>query len=93
LASGEKEEVAHEKEESGLSKMLTKIFNKNPNLAKKYLDTLEPIGVTIEFLVTTLASGRKELLECLEDMGVDNMLNRHEIANELAAALPRISTA
>ena len=43
----------HEKKDSGLSKLLTKKFDKTPNLAKKYLDTLEHQGLTIELVQDT----------------------------------------
>jgi hypothetical protein len=68
-----------EEEESGLSKMLTEL-----NLADKYLRKLDSEGVTIKFLnVTLTAGGRKALSEALELLGVDVLLHRLEIANEL----------
>jgi hypothetical protein len=68
-----------EKEESVLSKMLTEL-----NLADKYLRKLESADVTIKFLNETLAAGgRKALSEALELLGVDILLHRLEIANEL----------
>ena len=41
------EEVSREKEDSALSKMLTKKIDKTPTLAKKYLETLEHQGLRI----------------------------------------------
>ena len=72
-------EMVNEKEESSLSKMLTEL-----NLADKYLHKLESEGVSIKFLNVTLAAGgRKALSEALELLGVDILLHRLEIANEL----------
>jgi hypothetical protein len=71
--------MVNEKEESSLSKMLTEL-----NLADKYLHKLESEGVSIKFLNVTLAAGgRKALSEALELLGVDILLHRLEIANEL----------
>jgi hypothetical protein len=72
-------EMVDEEEESDLSKMLTEL-----NLADKYLHKLESEGVSIKFLNVTLAAGgRKALSEALELLGVDILLHRLEIANEL----------
>jgi hypothetical protein len=72
-------EMVNEKEESSLSKMLTEL-----NLSDKYLQKLESEGVIIKFLNVTLAAGgRKTLSEALELLGVDILLHRLEIANEL----------
>ena len=72
-------DMVNEKQESSLSKMLTEL-----NLADKYLHKLESEGVSIKFLNVTLAAGgRKALSEALELLGVDILLHRLEIANEL----------
>jgi hypothetical protein len=68
-----------EKEESGLSKMLTEL-----NLAE-YL-TLEspPQEVDINILKETLKHGGREALErLLEEVGVDKAVHHHRIANHL----------
>jgi uncharacterized protein YabN with tetrapyrrole methylase and pyrophosphatase domain len=68
-----------EKEESGLSKMLTEL-----NLAEKYLHKLESEGVDINDLKETLkCRGDSALERLLEQMGVDKALHRHRITNHL----------
>ena len=68
-----------EKEESGLSKMLTEL-----NLTEKYLHKLESEGVDINDLKETLKRrGDSALERLLEQMGVDKVLHRHRITNHL----------
>jgi hypothetical protein len=72
-------EMVDEKEESGLSTMLTKL-----NLTDKYLHKLESEGVDINDLKETLKHGGRDALErLLEQVGVDKALHRHRIANHL----------
>jgi hypothetical protein len=71
-------EMADEKEESGLSKMLTEL-----NLADKYLHKLNSEGVDINDLIETLKHrGDSALERLLEQIGFDKALHRHRIANE-----------
>jgi hypothetical protein len=68
-----------EKEESGLSKMLTEL-----NLADMYLHKLKSAGVDINDLKETLESrGDSALERLLEQEGVDKPVHRHRIANHL----------
>ena len=72
-------EMVDEKEESGLSTMLTEL-----NLADKYLHKLESEGVDINDLKETLKHGGRDALErLLEQVGVDKAVHRHRIANHL----------
>jgi hypothetical protein len=70
--------MTDEKEESGLSKMLTEL-----NLADKYLHKLNSEGVVINDLRETLKHrGDSALERLLEQIGFDKALHRHRIANQ-----------
>ena len=71
--------MVDEKEESGLSTMLTEL-----NLKDKYLHKLESEGVDINDLKETLKRrGDSALERLLEQMGVDKAMHRHRITTHL----------
>jgi len=76
-------ERVDEKEESGLSKMLTEL-----DLADKYLHKLESEGVDMNDLKETLQRrGDSALERLLEQVGIDKVVHRHRIANHLVNKL------
>ena len=76
-------EMVNEKEESGLSKMLTEL-----HLADEYLHKLESEGVDMNDLKETLESrGDSALERLLQQVGIDKAVHRHRIANHLVNKL------